>query len=317
MHLSVLIVAALVVAAVDPGYGQGEGWITFSGSRGGDKNIYMMRPDGSDLVMVANAGWHEGKPCFSPDGRQIVYGSWVGDGSQWMVNRDGSENARMAIPNYALNTGSSFDWSPDGHYLAVAADPIVGENITGMGMDIYVVDLDESWTERLAVPADDKDPAWSPDGRQIAYTSFADVVETSIWVMTDRGKDRTRLTGPDSNDKNPAWSPDGTQIAFASKRTGDWEIWVMDADGANPLQLTDMPDYDHEPAWSPDGTQIAYSGRRDGNWEIYIMDADGSNSVNITNDPGFDSEPSWVDFAGDEPTLVEMISWGWVKQIGR
>src|SRR5688500_530147 len=113
-------------------------------------------------------------------------------------------------------------------------------------------------TQLTTYPGDDYTPAWSPDGRKLAFTSFRDG-NAEIYVMNADGSGQKRLTSDQAFDANPTWSPDGTRIAFQSDRAiGRTEIYVMHADGGDPARLTysawDVENY--EPAWSPDGTKL-------------------------------------------------------------
>ncbi|MDE2743227.1 MAG: DPP IV N-terminal domain-containing protein [Gemmatimonadota bacterium] len=141
----------------------------------------------------------------------------------------------------------------------------------------------------------DYNPAWSPDGQRIVFTSTRGR-NSGIYVMSADGSNPTRLTqnaGEDWSDWSPAWSPDGQRIAFVSTRDGNSEIYVMSADGSNPTNLTQDVGDDYNPAWSPDGQRIAFMSTRDGNSEIYVMSADGSNPTNLTQDVGDDYNPAW------------------------
>lgn len=184
-------------------------------------------------------------------------------------------------------------WTPNGWKLAFArytGDP---------DFDIVVtngVGADRRYLTGTLVGAFDGEPAWSPDGTKIAFTSDRDAFflgELDIYVIDVDGGDPRRLTDAPGSHSDPAWSPDGTKIAFASDRNGDFEIYVMNADGGDPVRLTDAVGADSDPAWSPDGTKIAFTSHRDGNAEVYVMNADGSNPVNLTNHPGSDSDPAW------------------------
>ncbi|MFQ5710756.1 MAG: TolB family protein, partial [Candidatus Geothermarchaeales archaeon] len=106
-------------------------------------------------------------------------------------------------------------------------------------------------------------PAWSPDGRRIAFSS--DRMESvDIWVVDADWGNLRRLTRDRSTDSWPTWSPDGSKIAFTSHRSGNYDIWVMDANGKNKVQLTTDPAWDMDPAWSPDGKKIAFTSDRSG-----------------------------------------------------
>ena len=149
-------------------------------------------------------------------------------------------------------------------------------------------------------------PAWSPDGRHIAFSRIVGAYPTfsyAIYVMGSDGSNPRNLTNhvTGRQDSAPAWSPDGRHIAFTSNRGmgGTSAIYVMGSDGSNPRRLTNhaRDRKDTAPAWSPDGRHIAFS-RTVGdypnfNYAIYVMDSDGSNPRRLTNHPGDDFGPTW------------------------
>ena len=136
-------------------------------------------------------------------------------------------------------------------------------------------------------------PAWSPDGKLIAFTGFHGGHVGDIFVMRPDGSGLRNLTRNPAHDDLAAWSPDGTRIAFTSHRDGNPEIYVMNSDGSDQTRLTHDPEADLSPTWSPDGRRIAFRSGRDGNGEIYSMNADGSDLVRLTHDPASDHSPSW------------------------
>jgi TolB protein len=107
------------------------------------------------------------------------------------------------------------------------------------------------------------EPAWSPDGSRIAFSSARDRTDefnADIYVMNAGGTDVVRLTT--EGGYSPIWSPDGSRIAFIShrdrERNNDTDIYVMDADGSDVIRLTHDLSMDETPAWSPDGSRIAF-----------------------------------------------------------
>lgn len=162
----------------------------------------------------------------------------------------------------------------------------------GNQSEIYVMNADGSGQARLTSnSADDLEPAWSPDGSEIAFTSFRDT-GYDVYVMNADGSGVTRLTNTVQN-YEPAWSLDGSKIAFTSGRDGNLELYVMNADGSGQGKLTNNPAADFEAAWSPDGTRIAFTSDRDTTArDVYAMNADGSGQTKLTN--GFQNfEPDW------------------------
>ncbi|MDZ4278785.1 MAG: protein kinase [Dehalococcoidia bacterium] len=165
--------------------------------------------------------------------------------------------------------------------------------------DIYVMSGDGSAVTPLTSGAGvDVTPAWSPDGRRIAFVSDRGG-SFDIYVMNADGSDQRALTADPALDAQPAWSPDGARIAFTSTRGGDTDIYVMNADGSGQTVLTEDgadPAGDIDPVWSPDGTRIAFASDRDGDLDIYAMNADGLGVTLLTDDadePAGDSAPVW------------------------
>ena len=163
--------------------------------------------------------------------------------------------------------------------------------------EIYVMDGDGGNPRRLTVnPTNDGYPAWSPDGKKIAFVSNRNKGYIQIWVIDADGLNPVRLTDG-VWDSNPDWSPDGKTIAYDADLVPEDHnlapggIAVMDADGNNKRLLTEEGAH---PSWSPDGKRIAFISGRNGKVnQLYVMDADGRNPEPLTNDAGHKRLPCW------------------------
>ncbi|CAN5125958.1 hypothetical protein BH20ACT13_BH20ACT13_04200 [soil metagenome] len=136
------------------------------------------------------------------------------------------------------------------------------------------------------------EPAWSPDGTRIAFSSRRGG-SFDIYVMNADGTGTEQLTSTKEDDSHPTWSPDGEQIAFARDAPGD--IFVMSSDGPGALRISDPLAQEAEPAWSLDGDWIAYIRRTPGTpvREVWLVRPDGSERHALTSEGAKAYTPAW------------------------
>jgi Tol biopolymer transport system component len=150
---------------------------------------------------------------------------------------------------------------------------------------------------RLTTSAWDRQPVWSADGKQLAFTSGGSADDSQIWIVNADGSGKRRLTAAVSKqwDTDPTWSADGQRIVFASTaRAGKFDIMQVTPGGTlGPALTKGAGSNQRHPTFSSDGNWLAFSSDKFGNSEIVAASADGLNWTNVTKSASMDSQPNW------------------------
>ncbi len=236
---------------------------------------------------------------------KLLYGQFDSGRNQydiWLTTMDGQE---QRIVGDGENTATA--WSPDGKLVAVTRDAA-----------IYIGPLDNP-TERQ-ISADDvfaRYPAFSPDGRYLAYSVSSDLRGAYRLVITDLQTGATREVGLNY----VAWImwSRQDQLTFAARPQPNaaQDIFILE-ENDRPRNLTNTPDIEEDfPSWSPDGRQLAFTASPSGQAnlpqrQIYLMDANGGNRKQLTQSQGphtnavWSPEGKWIAYASQQSGQYEV-----------
>ncbi len=157
---------------------------------------------------------------------------------------------------------------------------------------LLVADADGE-NQRILVESNEPlmSPAWSPDGRKVAYVSF-EKKQSEIYVQTLRSGARKRVSNRPGVNGAPAWSPDGRKLALTlSKTDGNLDIYTLDLQSQVLTRLTNRGAIDTEPAWSQDGKSIYFTSDRAGQPQIYKVASDGGKAARVSFEGPYNARP--------------------------
>lgn len=307
----------------------------------GNRDIYLVNSDGSELLQLTNNPAEDREPSWSPDGSWIVF--WTdrdGNGEIYRMRPDGSELTNLT--QTSANEYGPFVWSPDGSWIyyrqgndvyRANSDGSAPHRLSGTLWDwthyafspdgtsiaalicygssgvpgLYRVSPDGSARTLISSEVDCQHystPSWSHDGQHIAFVGFRDD-KHDIFVVNPDGSGATRLTNTSTSEMAPKWSPDDSHLMFSMERDGNLDVFGLNIDGSGLTRLTTDERDDVFVDWSPDGEHIVVL-RKSSNYkaQIVVMRADGSEQVTISSQLGDYGSPSWqpVDAAETEAT---------------
>ncbi|MCY4552825.1 MAG: hypothetical protein OXC79_04050 [Candidatus Poribacteria bacterium] len=304
--------------------------ILFTSTRDGNREVYMMNPDGSEQVNLTQHRAGDLGAVWSPTGEQILFvsdrqGTRVRD--LYLMDPDGS-NVRRVFKKKAKGWRSDPTWSPDGkHFVYSYTDWDRFE------FGLYLGTFGEADAELLSSGSS---PAWSPEGSEIVC-SVGHGKGTRLIFINVRTREREQPL-PDKAllwQFDPSWSAGGDRLAFAGNKHplpvildlhNAWKdkqtVFIINRDGTGLRQLVDEAGpYAQYPALSPDGSEVLYTQEINGQLQIFKIDVNSQIRTQLThggivfqaNAGGDWFDPAYALPVSPQPALLT-TTWGEVKK---
>lgn len=247
--------------------------VVFASNRMGNRQIYTMNADGSNLVRLTNNNAADETPIWSPDGSKILFASDRdgADNEIYVMKADGSDAKRLTNQP---GDDSHAKWSPDGKRIifnSARATPDLKAEWSKQIHEVFTMNADGSDVRQISnLKTVSTYPSFSPDGKKIVFRSLTQMPgmnwglglitrNSEIFVMNADGTNPVNLTNNAAFDGWCAWSPDGAKILFSSNRAGPagiGQLFTVNPDGANLQQITSGPGSFVQASWSADGKKI-------------------------------------------------------------
>ncbi|WP_223826579.1 hypothetical protein [Flagellimonas sp. S3867] len=277
--------------------------------------IFSVNPDGSELrqhTFDAVPRRANSSPKFSPDGKQVIFGTYKYGGYKIAIaNSDFTQQRRFTKGPHYTYVGS---WSPNGKKVAYNKVDTKGAPYFQGDFEIFLMDIEQSTDVNISnTKGSDFGPQWSQDGKKILFGSDR-TGNSDIYIMDANGQNVKNITNtPKIDEFGFSWSPDNSKIAFhvihrdAKKKYID--LYTMNINGSQRTNLTQnqtskknlfVPYYDGAPpifygsSWSADGTKIAFSSKRNSNnFQIFVVRANGTEQEQLTHNQANNVFPLW------------------------
>ena len=297
--------------------------IAFTSARDGNREIYLMNPDGTQQVNLTRHRADDLYPAWSPTGEQLLFTSdRVRVRDLYVMDADGA-HVRRVFSKVAHRANAT--WAPDGKQIAY-------QRYEGSEWFIYVATINGTQEERLAKG---QSPAWSPDGTTIAFMVGLPG-HNRIGLLNRRTRTVKLLFPPPLHpwQWQPAWSPSGDRVAFAwfrhplqgGKLPGGFfdrqTIYIAHRDGTGIEQVVAEagPKAAH-PAWSPQGDALLYQQEIGGQLQLFKIDVVHRVPIQLTQAVALDTYQAntlaaWFDPATlpvSPTSAVLTTQWGALK----
>jgi Tol biopolymer transport system component/DNA-binding winged helix-turn-helix (wHTH) protein len=245
-----------------------------------NQHIYIKMIGNETPLQVTHGPAADSKPAWSPDGRYISFLRTSADARAWYLTSPlgGERKLTDVLPYFDLGGGNSPYYSPDGKNLA-----IVDRSSPVEPSSIFLLSLSNLERRRVTSPpagtTGDYYPAFSPDGKQLAFARAVTFPATDLYVLPLSGGEPRRLTFDGLTIEGLTWTSDSREIIFSSRRGGCLNsLWRVPASGGNPERVSTIGKDAISPALSPRSNRLAYTQQLD-DMNIWSFELDAARRV--------------------------------------
>jgi len=263
--------------------------LIYSSRSAGNWDIYSQRVGGKNpLNLTKESTVEDTQAVFSPDGERIAFRSERDGGGIFLMGATGENPKRVS------DFGFNPSWSPDNKEIAVALEGITDAGSRYLDKStLWAINV-ESGQKRLVGDFDAVQPAWSPNGKLIAFWTANEKGQRDVGVVSSAGGDAKMITDDTPVDWNPVWSADGKFLYFVSNRGGSMNFWRVAIN-----DQTGEVSGDFQPATIPSSLGQHFAFSRDGKKLAYVQ----NNTRTTIQSVGFDRQTEKV--VGSPINLLE------------
>jgi Tol biopolymer transport system component/DNA-binding winged helix-turn-helix (wHTH) protein len=243
----------------------------WSGEKEGDSDIYVRLVDGGNWVRLTSHVGDDVNPVWSPDGRTIAFYRSTNDGDGvFLVPSLGGAERKLTetwANRFGFGMHTWLHWSPGGKWLVLS-----DKSSTNEPFSLFLFSPETGEKRRLTSPPasviGDCSPAFSPDGKSVAFVRVISAVVGEVYLVSADGGEPEQLTFSGEGISNLTWTPDGREIVFSSRYGGKSNLLRIPFEGGTPQWLSESGNSAQYPAFSLRGNRLAWVRNTD-NTDIF------------------------------------------------
>ncbi len=229
--------------------------MVYIGVVAGVEQLFVSSVDGANARQITHDEFGHEDPAWSPGGGKIAFVSLKSGGEVISVMDPSGAHVEALTP--ATVRAIHPNWAPNGSSIIYCTDDDLRPPAKN-DAEIDTIDLGTRKITPLIAGGINTYPAFSPDGRYIAFRRILGELNSEVFIADATGGNQRNLTADPAFDGWPSWSPDGRQIAFASNRRGNYQIFVMDPSGGEVRLVANTEGRATAPVWTKDGASIYF-----------------------------------------------------------